>query len=263
MSDQKAQTLSIVIPAYNEEDQLKNCLDSIAKQTVMPDEVIIVDNNSSDRTAEIAKSYPFVKVITEKKQGRIFAQVTGFDNVSSELIGRLDADSRISPDWVETAKNYMTKNQNVQAITGACTFYDFPAQKIVSKVHAVGYFGVQKILTGMEILWGSNMAIRSSAWEKAKPLCTLDPDIYEDIDLSLQLKKLNLKTARPLNLKVSVSLRRGNIGVRDNIRYLSGWPKIYWSNRLRFRAVILVFVVAFIVIATAPLVWLYKLIGHR
>ena len=53
---QKALTLSIVIPVFNEERYIKACLDSIAAQTVKLDEVIVVDNNSTDKTVLIAKN---------------------------------------------------------------------------------------------------------------------------------------------------------------------------------------------------------------
>ena len=62
--------LSVVIPAFNEELVLRRCLDSLAvQQTSYPYEVIVVDNNSSDATAAIAGSYPFVRVVHERRRG--------------------------------------------------------------------------------------------------------------------------------------------------------------------------------------------------
>nr|MDQ2973765.1 glycosyltransferase [bacterium] len=66
-------TLSLVIPVYNEEYNIKRCLTAIAGQTIMPDEVIVVDNNCVDKTIEIAKSFGFVTVVKEPKQGRTYA----------------------------------------------------------------------------------------------------------------------------------------------------------------------------------------------
>ena len=54
-----ALTLTIVIPAYNEAANLSSCLDTIASQSIMPGQVIVVDNNSTDQTAEIAERYSF------------------------------------------------------------------------------------------------------------------------------------------------------------------------------------------------------------
>ena len=89
----KTLTLSIVIPAYNEENYLRACLDSIAAQTVMPDKVIVVDNNSTDKTVALARSYDFVTLVHERQQHQSFAQATGFNLASSDIIGRIDADS--------------------------------------------------------------------------------------------------------------------------------------------------------------------------
>src|SRR4051812_20611833 len=91
--------ISIVIPVYNEVDNLRACLDAISRQDQAPHEVIVVDNNSSDASAQIAVSYSFVTLIKEMKQGVVHARNTGFDAVSGEVIGRIDADTIIPNDW--------------------------------------------------------------------------------------------------------------------------------------------------------------------
>jgi glycosyltransferase involved in cell wall biosynthesis len=96
----KTLTLSIVIPVYNEQCHLKACLDAIANQTESPDEVIVVDNNSTDRTLAIAESYPFVKILKEKKQGVLAVRTKGFNSARSSIIGRIDADTVLPPGWV-------------------------------------------------------------------------------------------------------------------------------------------------------------------
>jgi glycosyltransferase involved in cell wall biosynthesis len=100
----KALSLSIVIPVYNEQSHLKACLDSIAKQEDYPDEVIVVDNNSTDKTCDIAKSYPFVKLAREKKQGVLSARTKGFNLAKSDFIGRIDADTVLPPTWIKDVK---------------------------------------------------------------------------------------------------------------------------------------------------------------
>jgi glycosyltransferase involved in cell wall biosynthesis len=92
--------VSLVIPVYNEESHLRGCLDAIAAQTVQPLEVIVVDNNSNDGTAAIAAAYPFVTLITIARQGVVYARDAGFDAAKGEIIGRIDADTHIAPDWL-------------------------------------------------------------------------------------------------------------------------------------------------------------------
>src|SRR5581483_7315847 len=103
----KTLTLTIVIPVFNEEDHIAACLSAIAAQTAAPDEVIVVDNNSSDKTPQIAASYPFVRLIKARKQGVLFARNKGFDAAKSDIIGRIDADSLLPSRWVEIVKQQM------------------------------------------------------------------------------------------------------------------------------------------------------------
>src|SRR5207253_642825 len=113
----KTLTLTIVIPVYNEQNHLSACLSAIAAQTVMPDEVIVVDNNSTDSSRDIAKQFPFVRLIKEKKQGVLYAKNRGFAAAGSEIIGRIDADSILPPRWVESVKNFMV-DDTYAALTG-------------------------------------------------------------------------------------------------------------------------------------------------
>ena len=79
--DQKSHNkimISVVIPAYNEEKYIENCLKSLLSQEEMPDEIIVVDNNSTDQTSKIVKKYP-VTLISEKKKSnsKLVQQIWG------------------------------------------------------------------------------------------------------------------------------------------------------------------------------------------
>ena len=99
--------ISIVIPVYNEAEHLADCLNSIARQTTAPHEVIVVDNNSSDSSLAVALSFDFVSVITEPRQGVVHARNTGFNAAKGDLIGRIDADTVLPADWVAKALQIM------------------------------------------------------------------------------------------------------------------------------------------------------------
>ena len=60
--------VSLVIPAYNEEKYMKDCLVHIMAQQVRPDEIIVVDNNCTDKTVKIAKLFP-VTIVKEPVRG--------------------------------------------------------------------------------------------------------------------------------------------------------------------------------------------------
>ena len=61
--------VSVVIPVYNEKKRIKKCLDSLLSQSEKPDEIIVVDNNSTDSTVSIVRKYKGVNLVHEKKQG--------------------------------------------------------------------------------------------------------------------------------------------------------------------------------------------------
>lgn len=94
--------LSIVITAYNEEFMLPLCLESIKK---LADEIVVVDNSSTDNTAKIAKKYT-PHVFTQKNDPlNIDVQKNfGFSKATGEWILSLDADERISPELAKEIK---------------------------------------------------------------------------------------------------------------------------------------------------------------
>jgi glycosyltransferase involved in cell wall biosynthesis len=80
--------ISLVIPCYNEEDGIQSVLEDVSD---VVDEVIVVDNNCTDKTAEIASKMG-AKVIAESKQGYGAAYKKGFSEASGDIITTLDAD---------------------------------------------------------------------------------------------------------------------------------------------------------------------------
>ena len=103
--------ISLVIPAYNEEKFIKKCLESVKNQTVEPSEVILINNDSIDKTADIAKNFK-VKIINEKQQGISYARNRGFNEAKYELIARCDADCILPKNWIEQiAANFKSASQ--------------------------------------------------------------------------------------------------------------------------------------------------------
>ncbi|HCM52043.1 TPA: hypothetical protein DIS56_02835 [Candidatus Saccharibacteria bacterium] len=227
----KTLSLSIVIPACNEEGYLKACLESIAAQKVAPSQVIVVDNNSSDKTSQIALSYPFVKLIREPKQGIVYARNRGFNAATTDLIGRIDADTRLSANWVEQALNFFTDHSEVAACGGDLYFYDFPLKRVGHFFFNLIYYDIQSLLAGTNIMLGANMVIRRRAWLQVAGLCHEDSDIAEDIDLSLNLGRAGLRVGRPIKLMVEASMLRHQFSPLNIIKYLSRWPKTYARNQ--------------------------------
>ena len=212
MITNKKLTVSIIIPAYNEEKVLNHCLESIKNQVEMPDQVIVVNNNSTDRTESIAKSYPFVKLLNEKKQGLIAARNKGFSASTGDIYARIDADSVLSKNWVKKLRKDFTDDTKVDAVTGPGAVYEvalngrYPLM-FFSKL----YFKSARKFYNQEILWGSNMAIRKFVWLKIKNLaCENDTLVHEDVDLSILIHKVGGIIFYDKNLKVYIHGLRFN-----------------------------------------------------
>ncbi len=205
--------VSVVIPVYNEGEYLTTCLDSLMKQSVKADEIIIVDNNSTDDTVVIAQQYP-VKIIREKKQGITSARNRGFNEARYEIIARTDADTILPPTWIKRIKKAFT-DEKLVGISGPASFYDLPAifkrtwqTKTASIKFIRSYNTIVKQILRHNCLFGPNLAIRKTAWNKIKnSVCMDDTKVHEDLDLAIHLSPLGkikfLKT-----LTVSTSVRR-------------------------------------------------------
>lgn len=238
----KPLTLSLIIPAYNEARHLMACLDAVAAQTEAPDEVLVIDNNSTDDTAKIAKSYPFVTLVNEKRQGILFARNTGFDRATGYIIGRIDADTIIPEGWVHYVKRFYGDPKHVDnALTGGGYFYNvvFPPRKIGGWMHSQVALRFNRFLMGHYILWGSNMAITAGQWQRVRGDVCMRTDIHEDLDLAIHLHRLGYEITYRAGLRVGVIMRRvfadrqalhenmmwwpRSLKAHDNPRWVMGW----------------------------------------
>ena len=95
--------ISIVIPCLNDAVLLEQCLSSIVAQTLQPEEVIVVDNGSTDNSVEVANRMG-ARVVHEPLQGITWASAAGYNSARGDLIVRFDADCVIPPDHVTTGK---------------------------------------------------------------------------------------------------------------------------------------------------------------
>lgn len=221
-------SLSIIIPAYNEARHIKVCLDAIAAQSVMPDEVIVVDNNSIDRTTEIAGSYPFVTLLNEKSQGIVYTRNCGFNATKADIIGRIDADTILPEDWVARVKAFYEDKEHFtrHAYTGGGYFYNKPLPRLNAWIQSQLAFRTNRFILGHYILFGSNMAFPRHMWRAVRSDMCHRTDIHEDLDLSIHLHRRGYKITYQADLLVGVEMRRvgpeRTIALHDNLMW---WPR--------------------------------------
>lgn len=235
----KQLALSVVIPVYNEEKYIKKCLDALLASLKPRDEVIIVNNNSTDKTAQVVKKYGRkVRLLNEKKQGQVFAQRKGFMAAKNSYVARIDADSIVEPNWRDVIATSF-KDPSVDAISGPGTSYDVFFKKLSYLTIKYWLFKSNRLIAGFYPMWGSNFVVRRQALHDALPLTTPRPDIWEDIDLAVQLWALDKKIQYVDNLNVTFSNRNGvNQTPATAIRYQLRAPKTYYISGLRLVSVL-------------------------
>jgi glycosyltransferase involved in cell wall biosynthesis len=123
-NNNKQPIISVIIPAYNEQDFLGRCLKSLQEQINAPIyEVILVDNNSTDNTAHIAKSFK-AKVIKEPIKGVMHARQAGLKVAKGEIIVTTDADCFYKPYWLSNIYKTYQNNPNIIGLAGHYYFYN-------------------------------------------------------------------------------------------------------------------------------------------
>ena len=217
--------LSVIVPAYNEADARRECLASLFAQIDEIHEVIVVDNNSTDQTqgviAEFAALSNKFASVPATEQGVIFARTVGLDHATGDVLARIDADARVNPAWAKAVLDYFGKyGDTYQAGTGMCTIYDLPFQDGFRESHAkIAEETCRKLERGepadTERLFGSNMAIKKSAWHQIRSMSSMRNDVHEDLDVTLCLKMLAFASASSLARMrrfqvVAISVRHGH-----------------------------------------------------
>ena len=105
--------ISVIIIAHNEEQHLKECLDSLMRQTVKPHEIVLIAHNCSDKTVEIAAAYPVIVVNYNGPAGIVYARLEGLKHVTGDSILCIDGDSVAKENWVEKMSEALKQNQNI------------------------------------------------------------------------------------------------------------------------------------------------------
>ncbi len=119
MTEQNNYTISVVIPAYNAGKYVGRAIDSVLAQTLAPHEVIVVDDGSTDNTAQVVAQYQSkVKYIVQENAGASVARNTGIKTADGEWIAFLDADDEWLPQKLHLQTELLDRNPDIVWTTG-------------------------------------------------------------------------------------------------------------------------------------------------
>ncbi|MFH1426615.1 MAG: glycosyltransferase family 2 protein [Candidatus Kerfeldbacteria bacterium] len=191
--------VSVVCPVHNEEAIIEQSLSSLLRQTVLPNEVIIVDNNSTDRTYSIIKSLQpkfekrgvYLVPLSCVNGNQIEARILGFGTAKHELIVSMDADTVFKIDWFEKATKFFSANPDVVAVGGRILYDD----AVITFFHSLVFF-FYRLFPRRYNFYGSNAAFRKGAYLESDGLkgCRMTYETkkfqepYDDVYLSFMLK---------------------------------------------------------------------------
>ncbi len=212
--------VSVVIPVFNEAGMIGPCLDALLRQTVAPDELVVVDNNSTDATvAALAPYGDQVRLVREPRQGVQHARTAGFDAATGDVLGRIDADTRVGPRWVEGLHTVFA-DPAIGAATGPVSYYDMRLPRLVGAGDRLLRWICARTPDGLDWLYGANMAVRAGAWRTVRNAVCHDPALHEDLDLGIHLYAAGRRIVYAPELAAGTSGRRIQVRRRDFRDYL-------------------------------------------
>ncbi|ADG78526.1 Glycosyl transferase family 2 OS=Tsukamurella paurometabola (strain ATCC 8368 / DSM / CCUG 35730/ CIP 100753 / JCM 10117 / KCTC 9821 / NBRC 16120 / NCIMB 702349 / NCTC 13040) OX=521096 GN=Tpau_1913 PE=4 SV=1 [Tsukamurella paurometabola] len=237
-------TFAVVIPAYNEDDVIEECLERLLAEGPEIDEIIVVDNNSSDRTVDLveklAESNTAVKLIHEARQGLVYARNTGLDAAESSVIARIDADTVVAPGWARRLRTFFDTDdgrafdvvstlgefrglpgRNFQA---ALNKWNDPLGRNANRAQRVSY------------CFGPSMAFRAETWHRIRSRVAMRRDIFEDVDIALCVEESGGACGLIRDVVVEVSPRRFYTGVASYATYAAYLPRTFWLHGRRVTA---------------------------
>ena len=117
--------VSVIVCAHNEAHYLPACLHSLLAQSRIPDEILVVDNASTDETRAVAESIPAVRVVDEPRKGLVVAREAGRRAACGDILVYLDADCRAPLTWLARVERRFVRDPALIALSGPYRYYDW------------------------------------------------------------------------------------------------------------------------------------------
>lgn len=160
-----ATRFSIVIPCFNEERYVAATVRSLQDQTFGGSyEIIVVDNNSTDATAEIASGLG-VRVVRETNPGVCWARQKGTEEAVGEIVISADADTTYAPDWLAKIDRSFGLDERIVAVTGPCRYVAGPGWgRAYARILFGGVHLVYRMTGRVLYVTATNIAFRKGHW---------------------------------------------------------------------------------------------------
>lgn len=231
-------TISVIVCAHNEERFVAPCLHSLLAQSRPADEVLVINNASTDRTGEIAAAIPGVHVIDEPRKGLVVARERGRQEATSHLLVYIDADCRAPLSWLELIEARFNARPGLIALSGSYRFYDwdwFGRTLLRAYDFTLGpatHILVKYVMRIGVVFYGGNFAVRADALERIGGFDTSIEFHGEDTNVGRRLSRVGNVELRN-DCFVHTSARRYNAMGKGAV--FSLYVRNFWSELLRHR----------------------------
>ena len=118
-------TMTVIVCAHNEARFLATCLHSLLAQTRVPDEILVVNNASTDETGAVAAQIPHVRVVDEPRKGLVVARESGRLAATGDILVYVDADCRAPLTWLARIERHFVRDRQLIALSAPYRFYDW------------------------------------------------------------------------------------------------------------------------------------------
>lgn len=243
--------VTVVIPCRNDADLLRACLLSLTKQSLPPREIIVVDNNSTDTSADVARSFG-ARLVFEAVPGIPAAASAGYDAATfSEaaetggVIARCDADCVLPPDWIARIAETFAADPALEVLSGPGVFYGMPQPlgNLAARLYLGSYYLAMGSALARWPVFGSNLAMRVGTWrEISAQVHRSDAQMHDDVCLSFHLgPERSCRRDRSLVVGMAPRAVQSREGValrfRRAFHTLRGhWPQEYpwlrWAKKI-------------------------------
>lgn len=234
--------ISFIIPAYNEEAVLAQCLSSIQQsiQTTqisdLETEIIVVNNASTDHTKEVALAFSGVQVVDEMRKGIVWARQAGFHESTGDILANIDADTIMPKKWLATVISEFEHDPKLLGLSGPYQYYDAPiSTRILTFIfYVIGYaFNFIGTFFGFgSMLQGGNFVLRRKALEQIGGFDTSIEFYGEDTDIGKRVNKIG-KVKWTFGLPMYSSARRLNEQglIKAGVLYIINFFSIVFSGK--------------------------------
>jgi glycosyltransferase involved in cell wall biosynthesis len=190
--------LSFVIPAYNEEALIGQCLESVLREVArsgVDTEVVVVNNASMDRTGEIARGFAGVKVVDEPKKGLVNARHAGFEASSAEIVANIDSDTMLPEGWISTVMAAFAADPKLVGLSGPFIYYDLSLWnrflvRLFYYLTWVMHMLNHHVFRVGAVIQGGNFVFTRTAWLKAGGYDRSIAFYGEDTDVAVRLSRV-------------------------------------------------------------------------